>query len=48
MFVTTSPAAGLSKLDWAIVASVLLMLAMNLVAQFGDLGPGAAYAAVPM
>ena len=37
-----------SKLDWAIAASILLMLAMNAVALFGDLGPSAAYAAVPM
>lgn len=37
-----------STLDWAIVASVLLMLAMNCVAFFGDLGPATAYAAVPM
>jgi hypothetical protein len=37
-----------SKLDWAIIASILLMLAFNAVALFGDLGPSTAYAAVPM
>jgi hypothetical protein len=37
-----------TKLDWAIVASIVLMLAVNLVALFGDLGPSTVYAAVPM
>jgi hypothetical protein len=37
-----------TRLDWAIVASITLMLAVNLVALFGDLGPATAYAAVPM
>ncbi len=37
-----------TKLDWAIIASILLMLAVNAVALFGDLGPTTAYAAVPM
>jgi hypothetical protein len=37
-----------TRLDWAIAASILLMLAMNLVVFFGDIGPSAAYAAVPM
>jgi hypothetical protein len=37
-----------TKLDWAIIASILLMLAFNAVALFGDLGPSTAYAAVPM
>jgi hypothetical protein len=37
-----------TRLDWAIAASILLMLTMNLVAFFGDIGPTTAYAAVPM
>jgi hypothetical protein len=37
-----------TKLDWAIIASILLMLTVNVVAFFGDIGPSTAYAAVPM
>jgi len=48
MIARPHPAEVKSKLDWAIAASILLMLTMNLIVFFGDLGPSAAYAAVPM
>ncbi len=43
-----APWAARTRLDVAIALSILLMLSMNVVTAFGDLGPSAAYAAVPM
>jgi hypothetical protein len=48
MVQTSLAETGRSKLDWAIAASILLMLAMNLVVFAGDVGSSSAYAAVPM
>jgi hypothetical protein len=37
-----------SRLDWSVLVSIALMLAMALAVAFGDAGPATAYAAVPM
>ncbi|GGC27203.1 hypothetical protein GCM10011371_13470 [Novosphingobium marinum] len=39
--------AGRSNLDWAIVASILAMVALNLVVLSDHLGPAKAFAATP-